>query len=295
MRSTRSANGTAEMRQDTEKRRLRSKAPAKASLFNYEEDPSTIDADQQLTLQAHTTPGGKLLTLELPRETLPMALAITELPDVQRPRTLRRSRPKPKTKPKTVHSANSTDPLNDEMYELYHRRMEKEEKKMLNRDRESFCAEADKLKSQLEALAQNDWTKTLPQITYIRDVRDFKELQEKRQWTITSIHVLLSKFEDWRRREDRVLGRVRSHRVDNPPIQDAIDFRFYTQLNRFDYVGDSDTDDDENTMTVQQIRHSRKIKRSNTFGPVIRINLNGGKSLVAQPFERTKVEHSPDS
>jgi something-about-silencing protein 4 len=261
------------MEKQSQRRNLRSKEViVDSSLFNFEQDPSIIDPDEVITLVDHID--GTLLSDEL---VLPQISLTSDIISVDEPvkRSLRRSK-------------SADDPLNEELYSLYHRRMEKEEKKMLNRDRETFYSEADKLKSQLQALDQTDWMKALPSITYVRDLRDMDELQKKRKWTVSSINILLDKFEDWRKREDRILGRIRSHSL-TPPPSGFYDFRFYTSLNKYDYIGDSDTDGEEEKLSVEQIRQRRKLKRFKKFGPVIRINF-GGNCLVAQPFEETKIE-----
>lgn len=270
MRATRSSGSRIQQDStgDPQRRSLRSKdAKADASLFNFEEDPSIINGDEPLVIADVV---GEPLTFDLPSGGTDF---VTDLQCVG-----------PSSKRKLRWRA---DPLDDELYGAYHRRMEKEEKKMLNRDREAFCTEADTLRSQLSQLNQSDWAKSLSMITYIRDTRDMNELHEKRQWTIASLEAMLAKFDEWKRREDHFLGRVRSHSL-TPPTE-GVDFRFYTNLNKFDYIGDSDTDEEEEQLTVQQIRQRRKCHGTSKFGPVIRIRM-GGKQLVAQPFEDTRIE-----
>lgn len=277
------------------RRKLRSKEEAKtidSSLFNFEDDPQVIDPDEPISCVGHCSGEVLKLEVEVPFKSPVVSDHIQEAKNTKSGRrSLRAS---------TQAKKFTSDPLDDTLYELYHRRMEKEEKKMLNRDRESFCSEADKLKWQLDALLQNDWAKSLPSITFIRDTRDQEELQQKREWTISSIRQLLEKYEDWKRREDRVLGKVRAHlltpNVGNGHGQthnNGIDFRFYTEsLNKFDYIGDSGTDSEEEDMDVEEIKQRRKIKNCGKFGPSIRINLGHNNQLIAQPFQKTRIENS---
>lgn len=275
--------------QQEPKRQLRSKETPKinSSLFNFEENTELIDPNTVFYITEEVK-GGKVLENEEIIKPIKIKTIMTlvnhsaEDDDTKtRKRSFRRSTSK-------KVNVNVKDPLNDDLYLTYHRRMEKEEKKMTNRDREKICSEADKMKSQLESLKSNEWQKSLPNITYIRDVRNFKEMSEKRQWTIDSLNLLLSKFEDWKKREDRVLGRNRAHILTNHKLLN--DLRLYTKLNKYDYIGNSDTDKEEDDLTNAQIRKRRRKKRTDVFGPVIKIKFND-HVVVAEPFKPTRIDN----
>lgn len=174
------------------------------------------------------------------------------------------------------------DCLGDQLYELYHRRMEKEEKKMFNRDREKVCSEADRMALQLEQLLQNDWARHLPHITKVADARDAHELKLKRELTIGTLRSLLSRFKEWKATEDRVAGRSRlAHRAPQG-------VQLYTKLTKSEYFDESSTDSDEDDMTVDQIRRNRSRKNSK-YAPTIRIRFSN-HSLVAEPFQNPRIE-----
>jgi something-about-silencing protein 4 len=267
---------------------LRSKETPKidSSLFNFEQNPNAFDPSQVLTIVEEKNAGVVIQGEEVPSkiEIKTVIKEVSDSEDGNLEKTRRRSFRK-----NTLKSTNLSikDSLDDEVYLPYHRRMEKEEKKMTNRDREKIHSEADKMKSQLESLQSTEWHKVLPIITYVRDPKNITEMSEKRQWTIDCLNGLLSKFDDWKKREDRVMGRNRSHIIATHTLLN--DLRLYTRLNKYDYIGTSDTDEEEEDVSIEEIRRRRIRKRTEDFGPVIKIKF-GGNVVVAEPFKATRID-----
>lgn len=273
-------------KESTTPRKLRSKEAPKidTTLFNYEEDPNLIDPEQTLDI-IDENKDAEVLTPDFVidkglfnfQTNLKTVKSGEEANGSSKRRSLRKS---------TVVRQKPDDPLTDELYIPYNRRMEKEEKKMINWERDKIYSEADKMKSQLASLQQNDWMKTLPTITYIRDPRDQDELLEKKTWTIESLNALLRRFEDWKKAEDKVLGKVRAPSP-STIMQDP--FKYYTNKISNDLLQDSDTDEEEESMSVAQIRRHRLKKKLNKYGPIIKIKF-GNQVIIAEPFKATRIE-----
>lgn len=268
-------------------RKLRSKEAPKpdSSLFNYEENPSIIDPDQKLYIVEDKTNGTIIKPdFKVERGAFNFVTDLTTIDDVKKEVNGPAKKRKPRKAKAIRHKPK--DPLPDELYLPYNKRMEKEEKKMINWEREKIYSEADKMKSQLEKLQQNDWVKALPSITYIRDPKDHEEMVQKRDWTLSSLNALLKRFEDWKKCEDRVLGRVRAASpsvLQNP-------FKYYSSMADSELIQESDTDEEEENLSVAQIKERRLKKKLEKYGPVIKVRF-GNKMIIAEPFKATRIEH----
>lgn len=166
------------------------------------------------------------------------------------------------------------DPLPDSNYEIFHRKMRRNEKQMTNEEKIKNLWELDTLQSHLEDLNQLHWFKALPNITSIKDVKDYQEMERKRDLTITEIERLLRKHDLWRRRQDIFNTDVKSH---------------------VDY-GD-DESDPEYEIPIQQLRQHREWERRQRIGPIVRLNLNDKYCLVIDPLAPPEIvdRNSQDS
>lgn len=267
-------------------RKLRSKETPKidSSLFNFEDNPSIIDPDQKLFIVDEKDGGAVLVNdFEIDKGSFSFETNLETVDELKK--ETNGSTKKRKLRKSTTDRQKVEDPLGNDLYIPYNRRMEKEEKKMINWEREKIYAEADRMKSQLEKLQQNDWMRSLQTITYIRDPTDQKEMLQKKQWTIDSLNVLLDRFEDWKRCEERLLGRTRAPSpavLQNP-------FKYYTNLVDTDLIQESDTDEEENKMTVTQIKRRRLKNKLRKYGPIIKVKF-GSKVIIAEPFRATRIE-----
>lgn len=160
------------------------------------------------------------------------------------------------------------DKLDPSVYEPFHKKMKKEEKNMTNSDRMKIMAEVDNLRTQLQLINQYDWIRHLPKITHINDLKNYDELVLKRELTIREISRLLKKFDDWKRRNDRLL-------------QDIKDF---------EHGIDSD-DEDERILRVpiEELQQQRMEQRIEKDGKTVVLNLRNGYGILAGPYLVPKI------
>ncbi|CCH45618.1 Something about silencing protein 4 [Wickerhamomyces ciferrii] len=277
-----------------EVRKLRSKEAPKVntSLFNYEENPESIDGDAQIKISHDNLEECEVLKTDFTIEKSSVSF-VTDLKlidddlDDQNNGNGGGTKKKRKLRKSTTSTTRTLkpDPLIDELYHPYNKRMEKEEKKMINWEREKIYSEADKMKSQLEKLQQNNWSRILPTITYIRDPRDQVELEQKKQWTIESLTLLLERFEHWKKLEDKVLGRIRA----SSPVYKNDQFRFYSSTVDKELLEESDTDEEEDNKTLEEIKTHRMRKKIRKYGPIIKLKFDD-KVIIAEPFKSTRIE-----
>ncbi|KAK6460498.1 something about silencing, SAS, complex subunit 4-domain-containing protein [Scheffersomyces coipomensis] len=155
------------------------------------------------------------------------------------------------------------DPLDDSLYEIFHKKMKREEKIMANEDRIRILSEVDNLQSQLQLLNQYDWLRYLPGICYINNPHDYDELEIKLDLTITEITKLIRKYENWRRRNENLSQEIK----------------------QFDLNGSHDYDeDDEYTANADIIRERRRKERRRLLTPRIKLKLHNGFTLVIDPL-----------
>lgn len=177
---------------------------------------------------------------------------------------------------------NLEDPLNDHVYETFHRRMKKDERSRTLTDRARMYFEMDNLKTQLELLEQHDWNKHLPQITILKDRSDVDELLAKRLATMREIKKTLAKFASWEARCNAHAREVKE-----------FDARRRTVLA---LENDDDADDaDESILDVplEELAKKRRIRRLEKHGRPIRILLGNGCSIRYNPYltPLVAVEH----
>lgn len=163
------------------------------------------------------------------------------------------------------------DVLEDETYELFHKKMKKEEKVMANEDKLRILSEVDNLQTQLQLLKQYDWVRHLPQICHINDTRDIDELESKKELTIIEIEKLLRKYDSWKRRSDQLVNDMKND------IADLVD-----PVEEYD-------------LPLETIKLNRKMEIRQRFGPTIKLKLNNGFMLVIDPVLPPKVVKSGKS
>lgn len=163
-------------------------------------------------------------------------------------------------------SKQKVDVLADSIFDLFHRKMKKEEKSMANLDRNRILSEVDNLNTLLQNLNQYDWIRHLPDITHINDSRNFEELEIKKDLTIKEIQRILDKFDNWKKRQEKL----------------ATDIREYDDLSNA-------VEEDEFELPIEYLRQKRLKERRLQNGPVIRLNLRNGYALVIDPLESPKI------
>jgi len=162
------------------------------------------------------------------------------------------------------------DPLPDDVFMMFHKKMKKDERVMANEDRLRILSEVDNLQTQLNLLNQYDWVRHLPSICSINDVRDYDELVEKKDLTVLEIENSLRKYDSWKRRSDQLAHDIKANL-------------------------DASDGDKEYTLPLETIRANRKRENRQKYGPVIKLYLNNGYLLVIDPIQPPRiVKTQPD-
>lgn len=164
----------------------------------------------------------------------------------------------------------SIDVLPDEIYQLFHKKMKRDEKVMANEDRLRVMSDVDNLNSQLQLLNQYDWVRHLPTVVHINDLKNLAELEQKNGLAKNEIERLIRKHENWKKRFDQL-----TH-----DIKEWDTFQEY-----------SDGDDDY-TASIVVLRARREKERRRKLGPLIKLRLNNGYSLIIDPLLPPKIVKS---
>ncbi|OBA21635.1 hypothetical protein METBIDRAFT_41438 [Metschnikowia bicuspidata var. bicuspidata NRRL YB-4993] len=164
------------------------------------------------------------------------------------------------------------DPLEDHVYEIFHKRMKKDERSRTLTDRGRMYFEMDNVKSQLELLLQHDWNKHLPQLTVIKDRSDVDELLAKRQATIRELERTLAKFANWESRTASLAAEIKSY--EGHPAQGK------------NFQDDDADDDDESILDkpLEQLAKQRQQSRLAKHGRPFSILLGNGHKIRYNPY-----------
>jgi hypothetical protein len=98
-------------------------------------------------------------------------------------------------------STASSDPLDESKYMPYHRRMEREEKRIQSIERERSLEEMDRMLAQRNILRGSSWRRDIRYITKISEDDSEASIQRKRQLTLQEIDDYLRKYRSWKKRE----------------------------------------------------------------------------------------------
>ncbi|CAH2354805.1 hypothetical protein CLIB1423_19S00694 [[Candida] railenensis] len=190
-------------------------------------------------------------------------------------------------------------PLQDSNYELFHKRMKKEEKKMTNIDRQRILNECDTLETSLRLLEQHDWVKHIRSITQIYDPHNYKELEYKKVLTIYEIKRLLKKYASWKKREDQLMLDIKqynhkiSHRGENTFNAGDVVSNGHSIHN--DLEPNSDSVESEFSLSLDELKNKRKSERCQKYGQIIKLKLHNGLSLVIDPVFPPKFIQTLDT
>ncbi|KAG2734550.1 hypothetical protein G9P44_002556 [Scheffersomyces stipitis] len=228
-------------------------------LFNFENLSRLLYRNDPISVSSETDYGKLFVSGADPG--LPLPSAISKKSDVQI-----RSELLPRSK------KNIADPLPDKCYDVFHRKMKKEEKVMTNEDRLRILSEVDNLQTQLALLNQYDWIRHLPGIAFINDPRDYEELEQKKLLTISEIERLIRKHENWRRRLDAITAAIKE----------------------FEIYGDDEKETDEYDVPIDVLKERRQAERRRLYGPRIKLRLNNLYSLIIDPILPPKIVHTSE-
>ncbi|CCE62395.1 hypothetical protein TPHA_0C02420 [Tetrapisispora phaffii CBS 4417] len=161
----------------------------------------------------------------------------------------------------------TVDPLADEKYKPYHKKMLRQENRMIERDASETEREADRLLLLLDKLDMIDWKITLAKVTVINNIEDAEEMNSKRVKTKELIQSMLAKYESTNLRASLFSKSTRrSVKIDSKKDW----YKIYKQIDRrllLDYHSSSDEDEDD--MNIEKIREHRLKKRKQQCGGLI--------------------------
>ena len=136
----------------------------------------------------------------------------SSLPTVQEKRTSRLT-------PRRAAAKNLiADPLPDSLYTIFHRKMRRDEKQMLNDELLRTLSELDTLQHYKQLLDQYDWIRHLPQITYIDNPKDLQDMEWKKQLTLAEIDRLILRQVEWRKKRDEFVIEVKNYHAENKTV-----------------------------------------------------------------------------
>lgn len=200
------------------------------------------------------------------------------------------------------------DPLDDSVYEAFHRRMYKEERSRTLADRARMYFDMDNLKSQLALLRQHDWRRHLPAVCVVADRSDPRELAQKRQLSAIEIQKMLRKFENWERRCAAVTARVKDfeerqalkHSSAGPKKGSRNGHSNGSgrgEMSRSPEYDNGFASDDESILFTLPalIRRRLEAQRIANYGRKVTLNLRNGSQIVSDPYSYPKayVEKAP--
>ncbi|ANB15474.1 hypothetical protein AWJ20_3102 [Sugiyamaella lignohabitans] len=186
-------------KEDSKVRKLRSRdkssAQANPALFHF-----NLDEIKQQYSEKWEQP------LRLVFEKSPQTTTITKSKEPETPSPSEVPRPRiekyvPECKPRLPSTRSDIDPLRDELYEVYHRRMERDEKGIQRIERERTALEVDAMIAQKELLEGLSWRRDILRITAIVNPNDQEELELKRKLTLKEIEMYLERYQIWKKKE----------------------------------------------------------------------------------------------
>lgn len=210
----------------------------------------------------------------------------------------------------TAPILNAEPALDDRKYINYHRRMLRQESRMIQLDITHGENEADRLLGVYDKLNMFNWQPTLLKVTMINDPNDEEEMLAKREKTKEYIQTLLNNFDNMKKRtlslnkknakyvkkigsEKTMLPNSISrsdssvfHGPDRTKIYNYVDRKYYSG-----YV--SSSDEEEECMTVEDIKAHRKASRERQCGSALTVclsnNFNAGYAIVAEPLKKPYI------
>ncbi|RKP30380.1 hypothetical protein METBISCDRAFT_27458 [Metschnikowia bicuspidata] len=167
---------------------------------------------------------------------------------------------------------SAPDPLADDVYAVFHKRMKKDERSVALADKSKLYFDIDNVRGQSKLLNQHDWVKHLLSMVVLRDRNDYAELARKRQLVWSDIQRTLGKFADWEARSAAHAATVKN----------------YLQGN----IGLGDEDDADAlilTRPVASLAKERAALRIAQHGTPVRLVLRNGYDLLAMPHRKPRI------
>ncbi|CUS22112.1 LAQU0S04e08482g1_1 [Lachancea quebecensis] len=187
-------------------------------------------------------------------------------------------------------SDRSSDPLADELYLTFHKKMQKQENRMLNQDRLQSEGEAERLKVIYEELGSSNWVKSLTNTTIVKNPDDPHELELKRGLTKEAIDQMLEKFKDMK---SRAMLLPRSGKHSRPlGVSRRID-AYKPPENAF--CINASSDEEEELLTLSELKKYRLETRRKRYGGPVVIQFRKSQAtsfkyaIVAEPLQSAYI------
>ena len=186
------------------------------------------------------------------------------------------------------------DPLSDETYMSFHKKMLKQENRMHQFDVNQGVNEAERLELIYDKLDLPNWVSTLQRVTVINDPTDGKELLKKKILTKQHIKSLLYKYDRMQKRDRLLQKTIKKFRY--VPIQRTP--KIYQNLDRkcdLDYHSSSDEEDDESTIDNSEICRRRLLRREAQCGGSVVIGISNTELhkskfvIMAEPLKKPYI------
>ncbi|KAI5954897.1 hypothetical protein KGF54_001458 [Candida jiufengensis] len=166
---------------------------------------------------------------------------------------------------KIIIDPNIEDPLPDSTYQIFHRKMRKEEAQMLNEEKIKNLMELDNFQNYLKLLNQYDWIRHLPSITKINDLKNLEEMEIKKNLTIDEIEKMLYKQSIWKKKKDEFANNVRLY--NNQGIQ----FEIIDEEYDLSQVPDDEEDEEDEELMNEVAENNNGAEKSITKKVVKRV------------------------
>ncbi|CCF56907.1 hypothetical protein KAFR_0B06110 [Kazachstania africana CBS 2517] len=184
------------------------------------------------------------------------------------------------------------DPLPDKLYDSFHKKMLRQENRMLEQDVIEGEEEADGLQLIYDKLCMPNWPQTLSKVTKINDQENMEELQLKKKLTRETIKSMLDKFHLMKKNSNMLYKNRRISKNDSP--QKWTDL--YKHVNRRfvqNYESSSEDEEEEN-LPIEELRNLRKKRREAKCGGSIIIGIGMNQlvnkfAIVSEPLRKPYV------
>ncbi|CAL9737160.1 something about silencing protein 4 [Monosporozyma servazzii] len=186
-------------------------------------------------------------------------------------------------------NSSISDPLIDEVYTSFHRRMLAQENRMHQVDENHSINEAERLILINDKLDMPGWVSTLQRVTVIKNPQDDQELQKKKMMTKQYIKKLLDRYNKMKKHNHVLKKEIKKVRLvpirRTPKIYQNLDRRYDVE-----YHSSSDDEEDEDSISNDEIIKRRLHRREKQCGGSIVIgahsNLVKAKyAIIAEPLK----------
>lgn len=186
------------------------------------------------------------------------------------------------------------DPLHDSIYRAYHKKMLRNENRMLDMDLREVEDEADRLTHSLDKLNMPAWTTHLSKIAKINDMNDQDELKKKKRLSKLLLKNMLGRYRVMKKHKINLQKEIKKIK----PVPTTRMFQLYTNVDRkctVEYQSSSEDDSEDDKLDIDDLREKRLLKRERKTAGTIFIGsslTSLGKSttaIVAEPLRKPYV------